>query len=108
MATSWRGETVLGMMRAMDRNLVVLAGDTHNAWASDLADLRGNAVGVEFATPGVTSPGLEAFFTTENPLAVAAGLTQLIGPLQYADTAASRLHAGDGDARRMRRAVDLL
>lgn len=80
-------ETVLGTMRALNRNLVVLAGDTHNAWASDLADLGGNAVGVEFATPGVTSPGLESFFTTENPLAVAAGLTQLIGPLQYADTA---------------------
>jgi len=80
-------ETVLGTLRALDRNLVVLAGDTHNAWASDLADLAGNAVGVEFATPGVSSPGLEAFFTTEDPLAVAAGLTQIIGPLKYADTA---------------------
>jgi alkaline phosphatase D len=80
-------ERVLGLMRTLDRNLVVLAGDTHNAWASDLADFAGNAVGVEFATPGVSSPGLEAFFPFENPLAVAAGLTQIIGPLQYADTA---------------------
>lgn len=80
-------ETVLGTMRALNRNLVVLSGDTHNAWANDLADLGGNAVGVEFATPGVSSPGLEGFFTTENPIAVAAGLTQLIGPLKYADTA---------------------
>lgn len=80
-------ETVLGTMRALNRNLVVLSGDTHNAWANDLADLGGNAVGVEFATPGVSSPGLEAFFTTENPIAVASGLTQLIGPLKYADTA---------------------
>lgn len=80
-------ERVLGLMRALDRNLVVLSGDTHNAWANDLADFAGNAVGVEFATPGVSSPGLEAFFPFENPLAVAAGLTQIIGPLQYADTA---------------------
>ncbi len=80
-------ETVLGTMRGLNRNLVVLSGDTHNAWANDLADLGGNAVGVEFATPGVSSPGLEAFFTTENPVAVASGLTQLIGPLKYADTA---------------------
>jgi len=80
-------ETVLGMARAYNKNLVVLAGDTHNAWASDLADAQGNTVGVEFATPGVSSPGLELYFPSENPVAVAAGLTQLIGPLVYAETA---------------------
>ncbi|MGK9867791.1 alkaline phosphatase D family protein, partial [Salmonella enterica subsp. enterica] len=73
-------ETVLGTARALDKNLVVLSGDTHNAWASDLADYAGRAVGVEFATPGVTSPGFEEYFPSENPLAVAAGLTQIIGP----------------------------
>ena len=60
-------ETVLGMARALDKNLVSLAGDTHNAWASDLKDLSGNAVGVEFATSSVTSPGFETIFTTEEP-----------------------------------------
>jgi alkaline phosphatase D len=80
-------EAVLGTMRVLDRNLVVLAGDTHNAWANDLRDLSGNAVGVEFATPSVSSPGLEAVFPDENPLAFAAGLTRIIEPLQYADTA---------------------
>jgi alkaline phosphatase D len=80
-------ETLLGTARALDKNLVVLAGDTHNAWASDLTDFAGNRVGVEFATSSVTSPGLETFFPAENPVAVAAGLTQIIGPLQYADTA---------------------
>ncbi|MBK8016395.1 MAG: alkaline phosphatase D family protein [Betaproteobacteria bacterium] len=79
-------ENVLGLMRALNRNLVVLSGDTHNAWANDLADYAGNAVGVEFATPGVSSPGLEEYFPLENPVAVAAGLTQIIGPLQYANT----------------------
>lgn len=80
-------ETLLGTMRALDRNLVVLSGDTHNAWANDLLDFAGRRVGVEFATPGVSSPGLEEYFPLENPLAVAAGLTQIIGPLQYANTA---------------------
>jgi alkaline phosphatase D len=79
-------EVVLGMMRGMNRNLVVLSGDTHNAWASDLTDVAGNRIGVEFATASVSSPGLEAYFPNENPLAVAAGLTQIIGPLQYANT----------------------
>lgn len=79
-------ENVLGAARAYDRNLVVLAGDTHNAWASDLADFAGNAVGVEFAAPSVSSPGFEEYFPNENPLAVAAGLAQIVGPLQYANT----------------------
>ena len=78
---------MLGSARAFNKNLVVLSGDTHNAWASDLADFNGNAVGVEFATPGISSPGLEEFFPAENPLAVAAGLQQIIGPLVYAETA---------------------
>jgi alkaline phosphatase D len=80
-------EQVLGLARAQNKNLVVLAGDTHNAWASDLQDASGNAVGVEFATSSVTSPGFEAVLPNENPAALAAGLTELIGPLVYADTA---------------------
>lgn len=79
-------EQVLGLARAQNKNLVVLAGDTHNAWASDLQDASGNAVGVEFATSSVTSPGFEAVLPNENPAALAAGLTELIGPLVYADT----------------------
>lgn len=79
-------ETVLATARSLDKNLVVLAGDTHNAWASDLADLQGRAVGVEFATPSVSSPGFETIFPNEAPLAFAAALQQLIGPLVYADT----------------------
>lgn len=79
-------ETVLGMAVAQDRNLVVLAGDTHNAWASDLRDLAGRAVGVEFGTPSVSSPGFEAIFTNENPAQFAGALEQLIDPLVYADT----------------------
>jgi alkaline phosphatase D len=79
-------ETVLGMAKTLDKNLVVLAGDTHNAWASDLLDAGGQAVGVEFGVASVTSPGFEAIFPKEDPRVVAAGLEQLIGPLQYAET----------------------
>jgi alkaline phosphatase D len=79
-------EAVLGLARTLDRNLVVLAGDTHNAWASDLLDAGGRRVGVEFATASVTSPGFETVFR-DDPATLAAQLTQLIGPLEYADTA---------------------
>jgi len=79
-------ETVLGTARELNRNLVVLAGDTHNAWANDLADAQGNAVGVEFATASVSSPGFEAIFPAEDPAAFARALEALIDPLVYADT----------------------
>lgn len=80
-------EAVLGTARQLDKNLVVLSGDTHNAWASDLLDINGNQVGVEFATSSVSSPGFEEYLPGEEPATLAASLTQLIGPLQYCDTA---------------------
>jgi alkaline phosphatase D len=40
-------------------NVVVLTGDIHTSWASNLPTANGNA-GVEFVTPSVTSPALEA------------------------------------------------
>ena len=79
-------ETVLGMARALDKNLVVLAGDTHNAWASDLRDLAGNAVGVEFATSSVSSPGFEQYLASVPPQQLAPMLVQLIETLRYCDT----------------------
>lgn len=80
-------ETVFGTARALDKNIVVLSGDTHNAWASDLQDVSGNAIGVEFATPSVSSPGLEEYIPDTKPAELAAGVQQLIPTLAYADTA---------------------
>ena len=54
-------EVILETARQLQKNLVVLAGDTHNAWASNLKTGNGDQVGVEFATPGVSSPGLEDY-----------------------------------------------
>lgn len=80
-------ETVLGLARDLDKNLVVLAGDTHNAWASNLADSSGTPVGVEFATASVSSPGLEEYRTSEHPDALASGLIHLIDSLKFTETA---------------------
>lgn len=64
-------------------NMVVLAGDTHNSWASNLKTepMSNMNVGVEFATPGVSSPGLESFLNLNSDEVIAqteGGLTQLI------------------------------
>ena len=79
-------ETVFGTAKAMNKNLIALAGDTHNTWASDLTDMNGVAVGVEFGVTSVTSPGFEEVFAKEDPAKVASGLEQIIGPLVYAET----------------------
>ena len=60
-------ETILQSALALGKRLISLAGDTHNAWAGVLDTMvagsrpSGTVVGVEFATPGVTSPGLEKY-----------------------------------------------
>ena len=61
-------ETVLGTALALGKKLVTLAGDTHNAWHSDLTlmglsnpALANVKVGEEFATSSVSSPGLESY-----------------------------------------------
>lgn len=79
-------ETVFATAKNLDKNLIALAGDTHNTWASDLSDLSGNAIGVEFGVTSVTSPGFEEVFAKEDPAKVAAGLEQIVGRLVYAET----------------------
>ena len=79
-------QTVYGMVKALDKNLIVISGDTHNAWANDLNDINGNPIGVEFATSSVSSPGLEEYIPGQNPLELAAGVQQLIPTLKYANT----------------------
>jgi hypothetical protein len=61
-------ETILQTAAGLGKRLVSLAGDTHNAWSGVLdvmsagAAEPGQVVGVEFATPGVSSPGIESAF----------------------------------------------
>ena len=54
-------ERVHSMMKSLANNPVVLAGDTHNAWAFNMADASGEAMGIELGTPGISSPGMESW-----------------------------------------------
>jgi len=70
-----------------DKNTAVLAGDTHNAWNSDLIDASGNKIGEEFACPSVTSPGFEGLFG-DDPATISAieqAFVLLIDNLKYFD-----------------------
>lgn len=78
-------EVVLGTAVAANQNLVVLAGDTHNAWANNLTTFNGVQAGVEFATSSVTSPGLESYLglPPEAWPQTEAGFELMIDQLQY-------------------------
>jgi alkaline phosphatase D len=71
---------------AADANLVVLTGDSHNAWAFELAHER-TPVGVEFGGQSVSSPGFESYLTFVKPQDLAAALVAENSPLKWSDTA---------------------
>ncbi|MBQ0731282.1 MAG: alkaline phosphatase D family protein [Oleispira antarctica] len=97
---SWDGyayerERLLGAAANGNKNLVVLAGDTHNAWASDLRPLNSDGItvsdvraGVEFATSSVSSPGFDEYLTFDdnNPASAFEGVvTSLVDDLKFMD-----------------------
>jgi alkaline phosphatase D len=65
-------------------NLVVLAGDTHNAWAQNLS-LGREPVGVEFATHSVSSPGFEYTLSAVDPQQIARAVRATNPGLAYMD-----------------------
>ncbi|MBF5002947.1 alkaline phosphatase D family protein [Diaphorobacter caeni] len=79
-------EKVLQASLELKKNLVVLSGDTHNAWANVLKTDGGTAAGVEFATASVSSPGFDAN-TGIVPAELKSALESLLPDLRYCDTA---------------------
>ncbi|KMQ63156.1 alkaline phosphatase [Chryseobacterium angstadtii] len=71
------------------KNVVVLAGDTHNAWLGKLNDAQGNFIGTELACSSVSSPGLEGYLgITSDPtqtIELAHAFSVLIDDLEYAN-----------------------
>lgn len=86
---SWGGfpaarRRLLGDAVKAEANLVVLAGDSHNAWAQNLAVGR-DAVGVEFATPSVTSPGFEYTLSGVDPAEISRAVRARNPDLAFLD-----------------------
>ena len=89
--TSWNGypaarSRLLRTGLEADANLVVLSGDSHNAWAFDLRE-DDRPAGVEFGGHSVTSPGYESLLPHADPVAVARGLVAASPELRWAETA---------------------
>ena len=52
-------EVILEALADSDSGGIIIAGDTHNAWTSNVRTEDGTLAAVEFGGPGVTSPGFE-------------------------------------------------
>lgn len=81
-------ETLLQAAHAMRKKLVVLAGDTHNAWGSQLTLADGTVVGYEYATTSISSPGMEEDERLAGlpPDRTRQIFLDVVNDLQYADT----------------------
>jgi len=75
---------LLKAAQAADADLVMLSGDSHNAWAYALAE-DGKPAGVEFAGQAVTSNGMEGSCGAD-PRTVAQGFVAANPELKWADT----------------------
>lgn len=86
-------EGVLGTAYSLGKRLVTLAGDTHNAWHSDLT-LKlgvpglagpGTKVGEEFATSSVSSPGFEGSLSAIPSAQLEQIFLSIVDDLNYLD-----------------------
>jgi alkaline phosphatase D len=73
----------LADVRAAGAELVIVTGDSHNAWAFDLQ--QDGAAGVEFGGHSVTSPGYESSLAVPPP-ALARALVGASPELRWCDT----------------------
>lgn len=76
---------ILDYAQSHRKNLIVLSGDSHNAWANELKNSQGEIAAVEFATPSISSPGLETYLNidTHRMPKVEQAIKQLIPDLHY-------------------------
>ena len=83
---SWDGypaarKRLLDSAREAEANLVVLSGDSHNAWAFEHP-----GAGVEFGGSSITSPGAESYLPFVKATTLAKALVGANGALKWCDT----------------------
>lgn len=90
----------LRKVQQLGGSTVLISGDSHNAWAYDLAQ-DGHAAAVEFAGHSVTSPGFESA-TAYDPRRIAADLVRTNPELKWCDTSRRGYMALTIEAERVR------
>jgi len=84
---SFEREELFNRVAQIGSKLIVLAGDTHNAWGNQLRLISGEVVGVELATSSVSSPGLEYYLNLSDTFipALEASVKTLVDDLKFVD-----------------------
>jgi alkaline phosphatase D len=88
---SWSGypaarDRLLRSALQANANLIVLSGDSHNAWGQNLTVDR-TAAGAEFAGQAVTSGGMDGMFARTSPTVVSAALLRAYANLLLSEVA---------------------
>ena len=78
-------EEIYATSKALNKNLIVLSGDTHNAWAGRLVDQSKEVVGIQYATASVSAPGFDSTlnYDLQTVRATEPGVVQIIDDLDY-------------------------
>lgn len=76
---------LLEFARQAGSKLVALAGDTHNAWTSQLTTAEGEIAGVEFGATSVSSPGLDGVLGASSAAAFSPLVATLVDDLVWAN-----------------------
>ena len=76
---------LLSAAQTASANLIMLAGDSHNAWAYELSN-GGRPAGVEFAGQAVSSAGYESSTRGIDPKIIEAAIVKSSPELKWADT----------------------
>lgn len=78
-------DELLRFARQVDARLVTLAGDTHNAWSTQLTTPEGDIAGVEFGCSSVSSPGLDGVLGPDNAALFGPIVSQLVDDSRHAN-----------------------
>jgi len=78
-------EKLYKLIKQTNTNVLVISGDTHNAWANTLTDNDGEVMGAEFAVQSISSPGMEKYLEmdAESANQTATSLTNLVDGLSF-------------------------
>lgn len=82
---AYEREVLYAGLQRINKPVVVLAGDTHNAWYSNLHATSGKQVGIELAASSVSSPGMEKYLqiSSEDMQSFQQAFSLLIDELEY-------------------------
>jgi alkaline phosphatase D len=78
-------DALLAFAQQLGSKLVVLAGDTHNAWTSQLTTTDGAIAGVEFGGTSVSSPGFDIVLGADSAAAFTPLVSTLVDDLVWAN-----------------------